>query len=185
MVFLDRRRRDIHRNRDLPSRSCRCDPDAAAGSCPGRPSTSIRNRGKLAAVPHRSPQPPEPALRQCSHNLPAGFANSAISRTLQQKLHSPQAFPGIASMNFDLAMDFDSTGRFLSRKAPAQEKLNSAASISAPVLPVASASHHVSPSSLSTKPAISSLARTVRRCSAERMARRPANVLCRSSLTST
>src|ERR1700720_2135229 len=45
------------------------------------------------------PQPPEPELRQCSHNLPAAFANSVISRTLQQKLHSPQAFPGIASMN--------------------------------------------------------------------------------------
>jgi hypothetical protein len=54
------------------------------------------------------PQPPEPALRQCSHNLPADFANSAISRTLQQKLHSPQAFPGIASMNVSLANDSDS-----------------------------------------------------------------------------
>jgi hypothetical protein len=40
--------------------------------------------------------------------LPAGFANSAISRTLQQKLHSPQAFPGIASMNVSLANDSDS-----------------------------------------------------------------------------
>ena len=40
-----------------------------------------------------------PRVRSWSHNLPAGFVSSVISRTLQQKLHSPQAFPGIASMN--------------------------------------------------------------------------------------
>src|SRR5438270_12396958 len=68
------------------------------------------------------PQPPEPALRQCSHNLPAGFVNSVISRTLQQKLHSPQAFPGIASMNYSLAMDSDSiVNAFIAEGAGARE----------------------------------------------------------------
>src|ERR1700720_1700410 len=68
------------------------------------------------------PQPPEPALRQCSHNLPADFASSAISRTLQQKLHSPQAFPGIASMNFSLAIDSDSIVHlFIAEGAGARE----------------------------------------------------------------
>src|ERR1700732_458921 len=123
------------------------------------------------------PQPPEPALRQCSHKLPAGFANSVISRTLQQKLHSPQAFPGIASMNYSLAMDSDSiVNAFIAEGAGAREiepplkNLCSGAT-------VGSTFRHVSRSSLSTNAAIPSLARAVRRCSAARIARRPANVL--------
>src|ERR1700730_4924575 len=79
------------------------------------------------------PQPPEPELRQWSHNLPADFASSAISRTLQQKLHSPQAFPGIARMNFSLAINTDSIVHFLSRKAQAQEKSKCTLRICVPV----------------------------------------------------
>lgn len=37
--------------------------------------------------------------------MPAAFENSVISRTLQQKLQAPQAFPGIASMGSMAAAD--------------------------------------------------------------------------------
>src|SRR3984893_86775 len=131
------------------------------------------------------PQPPEPALRQCSHNLPADFANSAISRTLQQKLHSPQAFPGIASMNFSLAMDFDSIVHLFIAEGAGAREIETHPKDFCSGASFGSTSHHVSPSSLSTKAAIPSLARAVRLCSAARIARRPADVLCRSSLTST
>src|ERR1700730_17771678 len=131
------------------------------------------------------PQPPEPALRQCSHNLPADFANSAISRTLQQKLHLPQAFPGIASMNFSLAIDSDSIVHLFIAEGTCAREIETLLKDLCTGAAFGSTSHHVSPSSVSTKAAIPSLARVVRRCSAARIARRPANVLCRSSLTST
>src|SRR5690349_15662509 len=46
------------------------------------------------------PQPPETDLTHSLQSVPAGLANSTISRTLQHKVHSPQAFPGIASMKY-------------------------------------------------------------------------------------
>src|ERR1700730_6989339 len=131
------------------------------------------------------PQPPEPELRQWSHNLPADFASSAISRTLQQKLHSPQAFPGIASMNFSLVIDSDSIVHLFIAEGASAREIETHLKDFCSGAPFGSTSHHASPSSLSTKAAIPSLARAVRRCSAERIARRPANVLCRSSFMST
>src|ERR1700730_9135057 len=131
------------------------------------------------------PQPPEPALRQCSHNLPADFANSAISRTLQQKLHSPQAFPSIEFMNFSLAIDSDSIVHLVIAEGAGAREIETPLKDLCSGTPFGSTSRHVSPSSLSTQAAIPSLARVVRRCSAARIARRPAHVLCRSSLTST
>src|ERR1700746_3645413 len=46
------------------------------------------------------PQPPDTDRTHSPQSLPAGFANSTMSRTLQHKVHSPQAFPGIASMKY-------------------------------------------------------------------------------------
>src|SRR3984893_13740898 len=128
------------------------------------------------------PQPPEPELRQWSHNLPADFASSAISRTLQQKLHSPQAFPGIASMNFSLAINTDSIVHFFIAGGAGAREIEMHPKDLCFGAAFGSNSHHVSPSSLSTNAAIPSLARAVRQCSAARIARRPANVLCRSAL---
>src|SRR6202022_4090363 len=102
------------------------------------------------------PQPPEPAVRQCSHNLPAGFANSVISRTLQQKLHSPQAFPGIASMNVSLANDSDSVVHLFIAEGAGARKIETPLKDLCSGAPFGSASYHVPPSSLSTKAAIPS-----------------------------
>src|SRR5207237_2124742 len=95
-------------------------------------------------------QPPEPELRQWSHNLPADFASSAISRTLQQKLHSPQAFPGIASMNFSLAINTDSIVQFFIAESAGAREIEAHLKDLCSGAAFGSTFRHVSPSSLST-----------------------------------
>ncbi len=116
MAFRGRRRRDIHRNQDLPSGAFRPDRAANASLKCGRSSRGIRNRGTHWVLSHRRRN--RRTDWQCSHNLPGGFANSTISRTLQHKLHSAQALPGISGMGH-LPSHFarDSNWKILIRQA--------------------------------------------------------------------
>lgn len=78
-------------------------------------------------------QRPAVERMQLGQSSPAGFDNSAISRTLQQKAHAPQAFPGIASMYSQHQIDSVPRSFFSSRRKRKKNEFGSRPSLQLPV----------------------------------------------------